>query len=352
MAVTIAQLNTDRAKGILTSSSYIRMCLSSTKTGNDAYTVDLTTILGVSEAERFAEIANLQKAGMIQASIPSSFTVNWTTPTALPVYTPDQVLDWKNNGMFKTKGYLYWILAAENPNKQASQTIDPARLRAYYGLTDQNIFTELANLAADKALTTNISNVTLKWLPNAKPITTSDSVTSLKAQIDALTAQLNQISASEVLNTDPRLADARPPLPHTQTIASIEGLQTVLDGKQPVGDYAPSNSFTLEASTTATLENNWARYSIATGNPAYYKDAFGMVTLTGYLKSGTLGTVAFHLPAGYRPIVQKTFQVFSGTNPSGTPTAAAVTVLTDGSVTILAGNNACIALDGIRFRTT
>lgn len=363
------------------------------------------------------------------------------------------MLDWKDSGMFKTKGYLYWILAAENPSKTATQTVDPTRLKTYYKLTDQDIFSELSNLTADKALSTNISNISLKWLAT-KPISVNsnaEAIAALKAQIDSLVTQIQAISSNGVLNTDPRLSDARPPLAHTQgistiigladqlvqiaqaiqgkqaagnyalqqtltdaiaslntaiqgkqaagnyalqqaltdaittlqnaisgkqpignyisegdgrltdnripkahnqDISTINGLQTALDGKQAAGDYAPNNSFVLEASITATLENSWAKYSIATGNPAYYKDAFGIVTLTGYLKAGALGTVAFHLPTGYLPKVQKTYSVFSGNSPSGTPTAAAVTVLTDGSVTILAGNNACISLDGIRFRTT
>ena len=54
-----------------------------------------------------------------------------------------------------------------------------------------------------------------------------------------------------------------------------------------------------EAWITPTLVNGWTQYSIYT--VGYRKDSFGRVKLRGAIQSGANGTIAFTLPAGYRP---------------------------------------------------
>lgn len=53
-----------------------------------------------------------------------------------------------------------------------------------------------------------------------------------------------------------------------------------------------------------TLKNGWLNYGAGSGRPnaGYRIDENGRVWLRGFLKSGTINTAAFTLPAGYRPI--------------------------------------------------
>src|SRR5713226_1140949 len=62
------------------------------------------------------------------------------------------------------------------------------------------------------------------------------------------------------------------------------------------------------------FQNGWARYA-ASSTPlntdvsptSFAKDAQGIVRLRGASKGGTVGTVGFTLPAGYRPAFRMTF---------------------------------------------
>jgi hypothetical protein len=56
-----------------------------------------------------------------------------------------------------------------------------------------------------------------------------------------------------------------------------------------------------EAWTAVTFTNSWADYGSTYAPAAYRKDAQGYVHLRGLIKSGTLGSAAFTLPAGFRP---------------------------------------------------
>ena len=62
--------------------------------------------------------------------------------------------------------------------------------------------------------------------------------------------------------------------------------------------------------------------------------------------NGSVAGVAFILPIGYRPKFRANFSSIDGT---GTPSAR-IEVHVDGTVNILTGNNAFIALDGMSFR--
>lgn len=50
-----------------------------------------------------------------------------------------------------------------------------------------------------------------------------------------------------------------------------------------------------------TFQNSWANVGAGTPPVTYYKDQNGVVTVYGSLTGGSSGTVAFTLPAGYRP---------------------------------------------------
>lgn len=100
-----------------------------------------------------------------------------------------------------------------------------------------------------------------------------------------------------------------------------------------------------EALHSVTFQNGWVNSGGADAPAQYYIDTMGIVHIQGLIKNGTIGTVAFTLPAGYRPALSQGFCCMS----SGA-TAAYVRVVNDGTVSIVTGNNAWVTLNGITFR--
>jgi hypothetical protein len=66
---------------------------------------------------------------------------------------------------------------------------------------------------------------------------------------------------------------------------------------------------TQEAWIVATLINGWVNFGGIQPILSYYKDDMGIVRIKGRIKSGTIGTTVFILPAGYRPIDQATLPI-------------------------------------------
>ena len=96
------------------------------------------------------------------------------------------------------------------------------------------------------------------------------------------------------------------------------------------------------------FENNWVNFNAPTNETAgFLKDPFGFVHLKGLVKSGTVGTVIFTLPAGYRPSLAKIVAA------SGSDVATrdnTVTILVTGTVTANCATNTYFSLDGITFK--
>lgn len=95
-----------------------------------------------------------------------------------------------------------------------------------------------------------------------------------------------------------------------------------------------------------TLINSWVNFGGVTNPAGYYKDSAGIVRLRGSIKSGTIGTVAFTLPVGYRPAFQELYAVNSN-NAFG-----AASISANGDVTAQTGTNVVFSIDGITFRAT
>jgi len=109
-----------------------------------------------------------------------------------------------------------------------------------------------------------------------------------------------------------------------------------------------------ETPTTLTGQNSWVAYSGSYQAPAYYKDANGIVHLTGVCKDGTMtmSTQMFDaLPAGYRPAAP--IMVCAVAFEGATLNAQVLTISTSGVIATLAvTGNDWLVLDGITFRAT
>lgn len=51
----------------------------------------------------------------------------------------------------------------------------------------------------------------------------------------------------------------------------------------------------------SSFSNSWVNYGGGYVNAQYCKNSFGLVTLKGLIKDGTINAVAFQLPLGFRP---------------------------------------------------
>ncbi len=96
---------------------------------------------------------------------------------------------------------------------------------------------------------------------------------------------------------------------------------------------------------TPTLLNGWVYYGAPYNPPAFFIDKNGIVHLRGLVRTGTMGTSIFTLPAGYRPANRELLVVMTNSNVAGR-----CDVLADGNVVPLAGSNVWFSLDGISFR--
>lgn len=90
--------------------------------------------------------------------------------------------------------------------------------------------------------------------------------------------------------------------------------------------------------------NGWVNFGAPYDTAAYYKDPDGFVHLKGLISTGTLGTGAFTLPVGYRPLEYHVFSSIQN-NLIGT-----ISLPTNGAIVPFT-NNTFVSLNGISFPT-
>lgn len=94
----------------------------------------------------------------------------------------------------------------------------------------------------------------------------------------------------------------------------------------------------------ATYQNGWVSNDAAAFNAASYRqDADGTVHIRGLVRSGTLGTTIFNLPAGMRP-ARTVIRVSQGANVT-----SRIDILPSGNVIASLSSNTWQSLDGISF---
>ena len=105
-----------------------------------------------------------------------------------------------------------------------------------------------------------------------------------------------------------------------------------------------TNQFIPPAWIAPTFLNSWVNFGGSDEVAGYYQDALGTVHLRGVVKTGTIGTVIFQLPTGYRPDSTIIFPVASN------GAFGYCTIDSSGNVTASGGNNTSFSLNGISFR--
>jgi len=91
-------------------------------------------------------------------------------------------------------------------------------------------------------------------------------------------------------------------------------------------------------------ENSWVNYGSPHSTAQYFRDTQGIVHLKGLVKSGTINTAIFTLPAGYRPPAKHIYAVISA------DLLGKVTIDSAGIVLANIGSNTNVSLAGITFR--
>lgn len=90
--------------------------------------------------------------------------------------------------------------------------------------------------------------------------------------------------------------------------------------------------------------NTWVSYGAPYQSASFTKTADNLVLLHGVIKSGTLGSVAFTLPPGYRPDALLSLPALSNS------AFGRVDIASDGSVTPQSpSSNLSVSLDGLWF---
>lgn len=100
----------------------------------------------------------------------------------------------------------------------------------------------------------------------------------------------------------------------------------------------------IGASGQPVFQGTWVNYGGGYDEANYYKDPWERVFVSGLVKLGTIGNVAFVLPAGYRP---RSRMIFVGLDGLGA--GVRLDVLATGDVIPIAGNNAYFAIN-VNFR--
>lgn len=161
----------------------------------------------------------------------------------------------------------------------------------------------------------------------------------------------NSIGYSEVTNNA-----TAPALPANSTwVAVVITSASAITSIRQVGTAGtvgrviyPTNSLTAanEGWIAPTLAGTWVNFDAVPGfaQAAYMKDSLGFVHIKGLVKSGTVPSTIFTLPAGYRPMNNL---YISSTNNAA---IAVVRVQAVGDVVADTGGNTAFSINNIHFK--
>lgn len=127
------------------------------------------------------------------------------------------------------------------------------------------------------------------------------------------------------------------PYPDIFSSVTIDGIEPASFGPA-IPQFNMTYTTGLLTGTVTAFQNSWTNVGSPYDNVKYVlKKQIGEVVLTGAITGGSAGTVAFNLPAGYRPLYRSEFVVSGGQ----------VQVDPSGDVTVVSGTS--VGLDQVRF---
>lgn len=129
----------------------------------------------------------------------------------------------------------------------------------------------------------------------------------------------------------------------TLTAAQIDS--AVAAGTRCYWSQRGQNRVVDSGAPAAAFVNSWVNFGGALPTAKYWFDREGNVHLEGTIKTGTINTVAFTLPVGYRPTTTQKFAVISN------GAIGELEIQTDGDVLPVSGSNVSFNLNGVYFTT-
>lgn len=139
--------------------------------------------------------------------------------------------------------------------------------------------------------------------------------------------------------------------PHgtTKSDVGLSNVDNTSDANKPVSTaqaaaLALKADKALEAWISPSLLNGWENYGSGYQDAGFLKDNFGIVRLKGLVKNGSINSVIFTLPAGYRPEASMVLLV----NANGGP--CYMEIHSSGSVYFTNASTAFVSLDNISFK--
>jgi hypothetical protein len=123
-----------------------------------------------------------------------------------------------------------------------------------------------SNSAAWESTYNTVGSLSANWGGGGGGAADLTAIADVSASWDAAYAYVVGASANLVTSSDARLTDARTPAAHTQSISTIDGLQTALDAKQASGSYAAASHTHTSSDITGFADDVAALIDTAAGD--------------------------------------------------------------------------------------
>ena len=131
-------------------------------------------------------------------------------------------------------------------------------------------------------------------------------------------------------------------MPLDPLAAELKSLRDRIYSLERRGTYPPAVADSTWQ-VVSSFTNSWVNYDATWPTAAYRIDSEGWLIMRGLLRSGTLNTIAFTLPVGYRPAITQIVRT------NANDTAAWIQVATNGQVTLFSSSNALVSLAHVQI---
>jgi hypothetical protein len=132
-------------------------------------------------------------------------------------------------------------------------------------------------------------------------------------------------------------------------LATAAAMQQTTPGGTLVWDSytatATGAQHSMQGWIAPSFQNGWANYGGQFETAGYFKDPSGFVHLRGLVQGGTVTTVMFTLPAGFRPAQERIYPIANGNGGYGE-----IRIAVGGGIQHVAGGNGWVSLAVPPFR--